>query len=107
MRERQRLAALKPNGAFGARLEPMLKKMLIAAAAISLMTFCATAAYAGGGRGGGGGGGNHHHFNNNIWWSLALCSSCHYETQKVRIKFYDHWGNPHFKWVWRDVKVCY
>jgi len=38
---------------------------------------------------------------------LALSSSCHYETQKVRIKFYDHWGNPHFKWIWRDVKVCY
>jgi len=102
----------------------MLKKTLIAAAAVSLMTFGATAAYAGGGgRGGGGGdhdghgghgghdghGGHHghHRFNNNIWWGFVLSSPCHYETQKVRIKFYDRWGNPHVKWVWRDVKVCY
>jgi len=42
-----------------------------------------------------------------IWWGFVLSSPCHYETQKVRIKFYDRWGNPHVKWVWRDVKVCY
>ena len=83
----------------------MLKKTLIAATAASLMAFGATAANASGG----GSGGRHHHyrFNNTIWWGLALSTPCHYETQQVRIKVYDRWGYPHFKWVWRDVKVCY
>ncbi|WP_141700846.1 hypothetical protein [Methyloceanibacter superfactus] len=64
---------------------------------------------AGGGHHGGGGGHHGHHnkwHNGPIWLNYSWHSSCHYETKKVRIKVWDRYGNPHFKWVWRDVKVC-
>jgi len=90
----------------------MLKTTILAAAALSFVALGAPTAYAGHGGGGGGhhGGGHHGHHNgwNNghIWLGYSWYPSCHYETKKIRVKLWDRHGNPYFKWVWRDVKVC-
>jgi hypothetical protein len=107
----------------------MLKTTILAAAALSFVALGAPTAYAGHGGGGGGGGGGGHHGggggggghhggggghhgshnkwnNGHIWLNYSWYPSCHYETKKIRIKVWDRYGNPHFKWVWRDVKVC-
>ena len=124
MSEGQHLAASEPNVRVHAKLEvkQLLKTTILTAAALSFVALGAPTAYAGGGGGGGGGGGHHggghhgggggHHGHHNkwndgpIWLNYSWYPSCHYETKKVRIKVWDRYGYPHFKWVWRDVKVC-
>ncbi len=102
----------------------MLKTTLLAAAALSFVALGAPTAYAGSAAAGGGGHGGGGWRRRSPWRSAAITApqqvattapiwlnyswypSCHYETKKVRIKVWDRYGNPHFKWVWRDVKVC-
>ena len=60
-----------------------------------------------------GGGHIHHKYNkynkyNDFWFNFSWYSpACHYETKPDRVKVWDRHGNPYFKWVKRDVKVCY
>ena len=106
----------------------MLKTTLLAAAALSFVALGATTADAKGGHGHGGyskhgghgdhhgrhgGGHGYHKFHkynkfNNFWLSYSRYRArCHYEPERVRIKVWDRRGNAYFKWVKRDVKVCY
>ena len=66
--------------------------------------------HGGGGKHGGGHGKHGGHYNKfrnyPFWLNYSWYPSCSYEPRKVRVKWWDRWGNPHFKWVWRDVKVC-
>lgn len=95
----------------------MLKKTLIAAAAVSLMAFGATDAFAGkggGGKHGGHRGGRHHggkHYGHHrsrypAWWLSYSYPRCYYEARKVRVRAYDRRGRRYYRWVWRDVRVC-
>lgn len=108
----------------------MLKKTLIAAAAVTLMAFGATDAFAGkggGGHGGGGHGGGHHgggkHGGHHggphgghgwkhkfhrypFWLNYSWYPRCHYETRKVYVKVRGRHGRIFYKPVYRDVKVC-
>jgi hypothetical protein len=113
----------QPKG-FRALLEAsMLKKTLIAAAAVSLMAFGATDAFAGKGGGGGHGGGGkhgghrggrhhggkhygHHRSRYPAWWLSYSYPRCYYEARKVRVRAYDRRGRRYYRWVWRDVRVC-
>ena len=59
------------------------------------------------GRGGGDHYGHHNKWNKgNSWRNYSWYPRCHYETKKVRIRAFNRYGQPTFKWVWRDVKVC-
>ena len=97
----------------------MLKQILIAAVAVSLMAFGVTDAFAGRGDGRHGGGhyrGGHHsephhggHQRGHGWHrypSYSWYPRCHYEPRKVRIKVWDRRRRLSHKWVWRDVRVC-
>ena len=67
-----------------------------------------------GGSGKHGGQGRHghhkykHHKSNYFWLNYSwFPSRCHYEPQRVRVRVWDRRGHAYFKWVRRDVKVCY
>jgi hypothetical protein len=80
----------------------MLKKTLVAAAALTVMALGAASPAAAHYKG-------HHNFS---WYagypSWNSYSSCHYETRPVTLKIWDQYSyGYHFKTVYRDVRICY
>jgi hypothetical protein len=79
----------------------MLKKTLIAAAALTVMVLGATSPAAAHYKG-------HYNFS---WYvgspSYAYRQDCSYEPRLITIRVWNGYGGYYFKKVWRDVRVCY
>ena len=93
----------------------MLKKTLIAAAALTIMALGAASPAAAHYNNGGNKHYNFSWYSGYPWWvnSYAFKTynyqpSCHYETRPVTLKIWDEYSySYYFKTVYRDVKVCY